>query len=422
MRGIPVIVFARVVFALIVLATPAQAQWTRVAEVPSSDMFSLTANGDTIAAGLVSTIVISTNGGATWRQSATVAHSLNEISTILVHNGRLYAGTDRSGVFVSDNLGVSWTDYSQGLAGLGTFDIVELIVRGDSLYLATEGGDAWVRNLRSGAWTLFGSNTLQNFQAGNMTAIAAGGSRLFAAGGFNGTVFVRDPGQPDWSLSLLFNDRFAPGLAGLSAIWTGRRWVVGSNIGIFHSADGREPWTYVDFGIHPTLFVGFAMHGADLYASHGAGGGSLITLSHDDGITWQNLDTLFSVGVYQLAIHESTLYAGRVDGLWRRSIGNTAGVPRGEPRPGLAFAVAGSPLISDQVRFTFELPEAGPIAIEVFDVAGRRVGNAIRETRPAGHGEAGWDAGGLTAGVYLARITAAAGHATAHLVRTSGRR
>jgi hypothetical protein len=269
---------------------------------------------------------------------------------------------------------------------------------------------------------LFGSHTLQAFQAQNMTAIAAGDSRLFAAGGFNGRVFVRDPGQSDWTLSLLSNDRFPPGLAGLSAIWTGHRWVVGSDIGIFHSADGREPWMYVDFGIHPTLFVGFAISGADLYASHGAGGGSLVTVSHDDGVTWQNLDTLFSVGIYHLAIHESTLFAGRVDGLWRRSIANPAGVPAGAPRPELGFAVAASPLVGDQVRFTFELPEGGPIAIEVFDVAGRRVGDTIREARPAGHGEAGWDAGRLSAGVYLARMTARAGHATTRLVRTAGRR
>ena len=33
-------------------------------------------------------------------------------------------------------------------------------------------------------------------------------------------VFFLDLGQPDWTLSLLFNDRFAPGLAGLTAIWT----------------------------------------------------------------------------------------------------------------------------------------------------------------------------------------------------------
>lgn len=403
---------------LVVVALPgsAPAQWTRVPQVPTSDVFTVSANQDTLVAGLDSTVFVSTDAGVIWSQSATVAPGLNAVSSVLVHDGRLYAGTDRQGVFVSDDLGGTWTGYNEGLGGLGSFDIAELVVHGDSLYAATIGGGAWVRHLGSGPWIHFGDQ-IEALQASNMTAIAAGGSRLFAAGGFNGTVFYRDPGQSDWTLSLLFNDRFAPGLAGLSAIWTGRRWVVGSNIGIFHSATGQEPWTQVDFGIHPVLFVGFAQLGEDLFASLGAGGGTLITRSRDDGVTWQNVDTLTSVFTYRLAGHGTTLYAGRVDGLWRRSIADVDSSPGGLPPTSLAFAIAGShPVVGDGVRFAFELPEQGPIEIEVFDVAGRRVGRVIRETRPAGPGEVGWDAGRLATGVYYARLTWAGRQATTRLV------
>src|SRR5262245_42874354 len=100
-----------------------------------------------------------------------------------------------------------------------------------------------------------------------------------------------------------------------------------------------------------------------------------------------------------------TLYAGRVGGLWRRSIENIVSGPAGVARAGLAFAVAGSQLVGDRVRFTFELFEVGPITLEVFDVAGRRVGDAIREARSVGHGEIAWDAGRLAAGVYHAWLT-----------------
>jgi hypothetical protein len=254
-----------------------------------------------------------------------------------------------------------------------------------------------------------------------MTVIAGGGSRLFAAGGFNGTVFYRDPGQPDWTLSLLFNDRFAPGLAALAATWTGRGWVVGANNGVYFSATGQEPWTFVDLGINPILFVGFALRGSDVFASFGAGGGSLIAMSHDDGATWQGLDSLFSVFVYDLARQETTLYAGRVDGLWRRSIANVSSVPGGAARPRLTFSIAGPQPVGDQVRFAFDLPAAGLVVIEVFDISGRRVGEALRDVRPAGRGEISWDAGRLPAGVYHARMTAAGEHAAARLVRASAR-
>jgi photosystem II stability/assembly factor-like uncharacterized protein len=402
--------------ALAALPGSAPAQWTRVAEVPASDVFTVSANRDTLVAGLDSTVFVSTDAGATWQQSTTVASGLNAVSSVLVHDGRLYAGTDRQGVFVSDDLGGTWAAYSEGLGGLGSFDIAELIVHGDSLYAATIGGGAWVRRLDSGPWIHFGDQ-IEAYQASNMTAIAAGGSRLFAAGGFNGTVFYRDPGQTDWTVSLLFNDRFAPGLAGLSAIWTGNRWVVGSNIGIFHSATGQEPWTFVDFGINPVLFVGFAQLGTDLFASLGAGGGTLITMSRDDGFTWQNVDTLVSVFTYRLAVEGTTLYAGRVDGLWRRSIADVDSAPGDAVPASFSFAIAGShPVVGDGVRFAIQLPEAGPIEIEVFDVAGRRVGRVTREMQSAGRGEIEWDAGPLAAGVYYARLTSGGRRATTRLV------
>ena len=408
--------------ALIALAAPAAAEWTRVAAVPTSDVFAVTAVGDTLVAGLQSSVIVSTDAGATWHPSATIAPGLNAVSTVLVHNGRLYAGTDRQGVFVSDDLGATWANYSQGIVGLGSLDIAELIVSGQNLYAATVGGGAWVRNLNLGPWIDF-SNEIEAAQGANMTTIAAGGTRLFAAGGFNGSVFHRDPGETDWTESLLFNDHLAPGLAGLSAIFTGNRWVVGSNIGIFHSAAGQAPWTFVDFGLRPILFVGFALNGNDLYASLGTGGGSLVTLSHDGGATWQNLDTLAAVFIYRLARHGTTLYAGRVDGLWRRSIDSVTDAPDGVPPRRLAFAITGPLPVRDRVHFTFELPEPGPIAIEVFDVEGRRVGEALHDTRPAGHGELDWNSGPLAAGIYHARLSAARASATVRIVRTAaGRR
>jgi len=388
-----------------------------VPDLPATDLFTVWSNGDTLAAGADTVVYLSTNAGATWSRSARVGPDVQSVNAVLFRDGRMYAGTQpRTGVFVSDDRGATWTNFNQGLAGLGSFDITELVFLGDSLYAATVGGSAWVRNIHSGSWSLFGPDTLQAYQAQNMTAIAVGGSRLFALGGFNGTAFYRDPGQQDWTATLFFHDWFAPGLAGLSAIWTGHRWVIGSNIGIHYSDTGHSPWTYVDFNIHPTLFVGFAMYGSDLFASFGAGGGTLIAMSRDDGATWQGVDSLFNVFTYKLARVGSTLYAGRVDGLWRRPIPGLSSAPGNDAPAHLAFAVSGrNPVLGDRVRFAFDLPEPGPIVIDVFDIAGRRVG-AIQETRPAGHGEAVWDTGELSAGVYFARLTAAGRHATARLV------
>jgi hypothetical protein len=394
--------------------------------VTASDVFSVSTNGDTIVAGADSFAYVSTNAGATWKRSVGVAAGVSSVRRVRIRNGRLYVGTGRfetsgQGVFVSDDLGDTWSDFSQGLAGPGSHDITDLLIRGDSLYAATDGSGAWVRNLTSGTWNRFGNAFDSQPQT---TAIAAGGSRLLACSGVNGSVFFRDPGQADWTLSLLLNDRFAAGLTAESAAWNGRGWVVGSNIGVFHSATGESPWTFVDFGLRPLFFTAVVTRGTDFFVSLGAADGTLIALSHDDGFTWLGLDTLAGAQTYDMALQETTLYAGRVGGLWRRSIANVASVPGGgKAASHLAFAIAGSQPVGTRVRFRFELPEAGPIAIEVFDVAGRRVGDTIREARPAGRGEIEWDASRLAPGVYLARLSAARERAMARLVRaaTGGR-
>ena len=407
------------VVALLVLASPAAAQWTRVPDVPATDVFTVSTKGDTIVAGMATVVYLSTNGGLTWRESAIVSPDASRIRTAIIHNGRLYAGTFGQGVFVSNDLGATWSAFSQGLSGLGALIISGLVVLDDSIYAATVGSAAWVRNLDSGSWTPFGGQTIPDFQASNMDGgITVGGSRLFAMGGSNGTVFFRDPGQADWTVSLLFSDRLAPGLAPLSALWTGTSWVVGSSIGMFRSPTGQPPWTFFDLGLHSLFFTSVVMHGADVYSSLGTLGGTLIAVSHDDGVNWQGLDTLVSVGVYSLAVHEDHLLVGRADGLWRRAIGAGAvSVPGEISTARLGFAVVGPQPIGDEARFRFVLAAPTTVVLELFDVAGRRAAEPVRGFRAAGSQEIRMDTRGLEPGVYLARLTAAGSRAVARVVR-----
>jgi len=403
--------------ALAAAASPAAAQWTRITQVPASIFYSVWVNGDTIAAGADSIVYVSTDAGVTWKGSAVVAPGAFEVR-VRERDRRLYAATRGQGIFVSDDFGSTWASYNQGLVGgfaNSQLRIIDLVMRGDSLYLATEGAGAWVRNLKAGTWTPFGS-AFGPAQATNMTAIAAGGSRLWAAGGFNGTVFYRDPGDTDWTLSLLFNDRFAPGLAALTAIYTGTRWVVGANNGAYWSTTGQEPWTFVDPGAGNPLFtVSFAQRGHDLFANFGAFSSTLM-VSHDDGSSWDLIETL-PIPVPSLAIFHDTLLVGRIDGLWRRSLDDvlTSVPPPRETR--LRFAIVGAQPVRDAVRFRFELPAGGRAAIDVFDVAGRRVASPIDGPCAAGRSEVTWSTHALAPGIYEARLRNAGQTETVRLVR-----
>ena len=54
----------------------------------------------------------------------------------------------------------------------------------------------------------------------------------------------------------------------------------------------------------------------------------------------------------------------------------------------------------------FELPEAGPVSLVVYDVMGREVARLVDGPMEAGYHAAMWDAGELPSGVYLYRLTA----------------
>ena len=415
---------ARVRFAVTVLvsltvASAAQAQWAPVPQVPATTCFSVWAKGDTIAAGADTVAFVSTDAGVTWKQTRKVAAGVTSVEAVRVRDGRLYAGTYGQGVFVSDDLGESWLDYSQGLVGgiaNSQLYIADLLIHGDSLYAATAGDGPWVRNLAApGAWTHFG-DVLEPNQASNMNAIATDGTRLLAAAGANGTVFYRDPGQPDWMLSWLDNLGIVAGLSALSALWTGEAWLVGANTGVFRSATGASPWAYTDVGLSPLFVAHFARRDQTVFACFGNGAGSTIEFSTDDGAGWNVLDSQPFVFTYGLAASGQTLYAARVDGLWRRSIAavSTPGIPAPAR---LGLAVAGPQPVGDEVRLRFSMPEAGRAVLEIFDAAGRRVAERLEEVRPAGPSELAWQARGQAPGVYFARLSAGRLQEVARFVR-----
>ena len=84
----------------------------------------------------------------------------------------------------------------------------------------------------------------------------------------------------------------------------------------------------------------------------------------------------------------------------------TITVPPVGARAGLRFVIAGPHPIHDEARFLVELPEAGRVHIDFYDVAGRRVAGSIDEALPAGTSEVRWKADGLAPGIYLARLSA----------------
>jgi hypothetical protein len=402
---------------LLAIAAPAQAQWTQVAEIPTTQIFSVWANGDTLAAGADTAVYVSTNAGATWKRSARPVAGVGAIDALRVRNGRLFAGTFGQGVYFSDDLGTSWTAFNEGLVGgvlNSQLSVVDFQVLGDNLCAATAGAGMYVRGLTAGTWQTFG-DVFEPNQASNVNTVTLGGIRLLAAAGANGMVFIRDPGDADWTISNLDNVGIHAGLSAQSSVFTGSGWLVGSNLGLFSSALGQEPWTRVDPGLGVLDWTTFATRAGHVFAAFDIPGFAVMEESDDNGASWKNEEDLTSAFVLKLAISGTNLYAARADGLWRRPIGAVSSVAVA-PSASLQFALAGPQPFRDVAHLRFVLPQAGRATIRLFDVLGRSVGQRVDEFFSSGPHEVALEARGLEPGVYSARLEAAGARRALRLV------
>lgn len=399
------------------LAAPASAQWIRVGALPARDVFCIRSVGDTIAAGVDTAVFVSTNAGVTWRRSSKPTPGVTLIGAVLIRNHRLFAGTFGQGVFVSDDLGTTWQAFNQGLVG-GAFDsqldISDFEVRGDSIMVATAGSGVFVRRLSvADTWHLFGDAFEPN-QAANVSDLALGGPtnvRLFACAGINGQAFDRDPGAADWTVSTFRNGPLVPGLDAESALWTGTRWVVGTIGGVFLSPTGQDSWTLASTAFPIMKQSTLALAGRSVFIGFDFNNNFSLSVSLDDGNTWIPVETVPNTFVYRLATQGGELYAARSDGLWVRSAGTVS--VGGEGGAELQFALAGAQPVHDSARFHFALPRAGAVAIEVFDLAGRRAAGRIEGVFLAGTHDVSVDTRSLASGMYLARLSSTGASRTA---------
>ena len=388
-------------------AAPAFAQWTRVTDIPAIPLFSIFTKGDTIVAGADTAVYLSTNGGVTWSRTAKPVGAVSSIQAVRMRDGRLFAGTLGQGVQVSDDLGRTWRTFNEGLVGGfldSQLDVVDLSVRGTVLLAATAGAGVYARDLSGGGvWQHFGE-VFEPEQASNMNGLALGGTRLLASAGSNGEVFIRDPADAEWTISHLDNIGIHAGLQPMTAVFTGTACVAGTNIGIFRSLTGKEPWTRFDAGIGPLFWTTLANEGQHVFTALDISVGAVTETSDDDGATWQFEEFFPDVFIKALAVSGNTLFAAREDGLWRRPTG-IAGVP-GLPPVGLRFALAGPQPFGDETRLRFDLPQAGRVTIEIFDVLGRKVSDELDGWWSSGPHEVALQARQLSPGVYDARLTA----------------
>jgi len=190
-----------------------------------------------------------------------------------------------------------------------------------------------------------------------------------------------------------------------------RGLLASNDLGIYHTADGIA-WTRVNASSCRNMDAR-AVSGGPVAAVGWSGD---LLFSPGDVNDWRAetgdlggtpLDVVFSEW-------DGGLYVVTQDsGVFR-----AYGFPSAAPEPAAdRFALRAWPTpFNPSTRIRFELPEAGPTELVVFDPRGRRVAVLISDDLAPGSHEVAWRAEGLASGIYLAKLKTASGSASIPLL------
>jgi hypothetical protein len=405
---------------LLALAAPsAHAAWSRVTEIPATDVYSLRVQGDTVLAGRDTVLHISPDGGTTWRRSAPVGATPAAVEAAWMHHGRVWAGTYGSGAYSSDDLGATWTDRNAGLAG-GLFGshayVLDFEEREGRLYAGTGGAGVYVIDLASPtAWSGFFRSDLENAQGGEVLDLARDGAALMTSGGANGELFRNAGPTTGWAEVFLDDTGIIPDLTPFQVATLGDTALAMTEVGMFRRAGAAARWEYVGPSIGRLLAGSVVTEPGRAIAMLQRLGTSYLYTSIDGGATWEPLDSPVTY-TYEIAVSPGTLWAARNDGLWRSPLPSLDVAPR-PPVRALGLAHAGRHPASDRAALRLSLPRAVRATLDLLDVTGRRVAPARALELPAGEHRIELDLGTQPAGVYVARLTAGGDEASLRLVR-----
>ena len=322
-RNTPVGIMAILGFTLCIPGTARAVTWTRVEELPPTDIEAVALYGTILFAAGSDTVYQGAALGTTWSKSSPVGTGGAPLIAVIPAGGSLWAGTFGHGVFESPDNGQTWNGMSDGLVGLGANHVVDFAVRDDTLFAASDGAGVFALALASPTvWTPM-NDSLPVFTAGSVSAIGLNGTTLVAPAGPNGLVYRLPQGATSWE-EIAVRPPLLPGFLATDLYTDGTNLLVADGTSMFHSTDDAQSWARAGTGLPQGAGTFMAGNGSTVYAvvdfmnnTH------QFFASQDAGDSWQPIETLAGGFVYEIEVAGDKLFAAQTDGLWWTQPGNT---------------------------------------------------------------------------------------------------
>ena len=271
-------------------------------------------------------IFVSTDQGQSWKARGT--YRGNQINVLAAFNGNLYAGTDNNIILISLDGGESWQfqEWSPNLAP-PNFTLWDFAEFNGKFYAATRGQGVVRLTDNPILWENSGTVGLTNL---NATSLAVVGGVLFV-GTDGGGVFASTDGN-NWTAvnnGLTF-PRISTLAVGGNTLYAGTSAGTSTTNEVYYTQNFGQSWTRVGNGLAASFPSGYANQiydllpsGVKLFAASSNG-----VIVNEGGNWFPVYQGTFIQFFYSLALSGNQLFAGaRYDGISRSSDGGTTWSP-----------------------------------------------------------------------------------------------
>ncbi len=410
-------------FIVIILLnkTELKSQWLPVAGMPGGEYSSIYNSNDTLYAGYVNKIFISTDTGKNWTQSNVIDYEVDFISAIFKENNTVFVGTYTKGIYKSNNLGGSWTAFNNGLSGI--LDIGAIVQRGDSIYAGTIGSSIYTTKIDDNSWSQFNTNIPMNY-AGTVYSLYNFNGRLITGSGVNATIFYNDNNSKVWNEAQFA--QFNPlGTAMLALNSMGNILYGAGSQGIYTSYDGGQNWQFFDPGVGYIEEASIIIYNGKVYVMLSKTGNTYFYTLDNTTNQWALFDHQTGNITYHFAICNNKIFVTRYDGLYYRELETTDVKEPGKildqysllqnypnpfnPTTTIQYVIPSGANKSREIATSQQYMTRNDnvqVTLKVYDVLGREVTTLVDEKKQPGNYRVNFDSSRLCSGTYFYKITA----------------
>ena len=329
--------FVQTLFFFLLVTQICFAQWVQTSGPDNMVVNAFVASGMNFFAGTSTGVFLSTDNGLTWTE-ANNGLTETDVHSLTISGTTLFAGTCYGGVFISSDNGYSWTESDSGLpSGSSSCCVNSLAASGENIFAGTEGNGVFLSTNNGISWSAVNSGlTSQSASVANVYALAISDSNLFAGTGEG--IFLSTNNGTNWHLaseglpkSTYDSTRY--GRISSFALFHnesgGTNIFAGTEDGVFLSTNNGNNWTAANSGISENAAIDHLS-----VSTNNSGGTTLVAssssygiyhfdgvyLSTNSGVDWIQIG-LTNVRISALAITENeangtNILAGTYGGMY----------------------------------------------------------------------------------------------------------